>query len=88
MASRRCTLTAFSAISSTNITVTVSNGEVTLDGTVSGRDDKRRAEDLADNVSGVRHVQNNLRIQQQGTAMETTGVGATRSSAGTTRTTR
>lgn len=30
---------------------------------VDSRNDKRRAEDLADDVSGVRHVQNNLRIR-------------------------
>jgi osmotically-inducible protein OsmY len=82
-------------LDATYITVTVSNGEVTLDGTVSGRDSKRRAEDLADNVSGVRHVQNNLRIQQQGATAAaesegTTGAGTTRSSsgAGSARTTR
>jgi osmotically-inducible protein OsmY len=46
-----------------NITVTVSNGEVTLDGTVSTRLQKRRAEDCAEEVSGVKHVQNNLRVQ-------------------------
>ncbi|WP_395326996.1 BON domain-containing protein [Novosphingobium sp. BL-8H] len=44
------------------IRVTVSEGEVTLDGTVDSRAEKRRAEDLADDVSGARHVQNNLRV--------------------------
>lgn len=47
-----------------DIEVTVSNGEVTLTGTVRSRDDKRRAEDIADAVSGVKHVQNNVRVQQ------------------------
>lgn len=41
--------------------MTVESGEVTLAGSVEGRRAKRRAEDLADTVSGVRHVQNNLR---------------------------
>ncbi|HKG72783.1 MAG TPA: BON domain-containing protein [Aestuariivirgaceae bacterium] len=76
-------------LDASNITVAVSGGEVTLDGTVNSREDKRRAEDLADNVSGVRHVQNNLRVQQQGseTAASTS---ATRSSPGssTARSTR
>jgi osmotically-inducible protein OsmY len=50
-----------------NVTVAVSNGEVTLDGTVSTRLQKRRAEDCAEEVSGVKHVQNNLRVQEQST---------------------
>jgi osmotically-inducible protein OsmY len=49
-------------LDASNITVTVKGAEVTLDGFVSSRLDKRRAEDLADDVSGVRHVQNNLRL--------------------------
>jgi osmotically-inducible protein OsmY len=76
-------------LDATNITVTINGGEVTLDGTVNSREDKRRAEDLADNVSGVRHVQNNLRVQQQGS--ETAASSAsTRSSSGasTARSTR
>jgi len=35
---------------------------VTLNGTVRDRSQKRRAEDVADGVTGVTHVQNNLRI--------------------------
>lgn len=42
--------------------VAVSEGEVTLSGTVPDRAHKRRAEDLADGISGVRNVQNNLRV--------------------------
>jgi osmotically-inducible protein OsmY len=49
------------------ITVTVENGEVTLNGTVSRREDKRRAEDIVEDISGVKHVQNNLRVQQNTT---------------------
>lgn len=49
------------------VTVTVNNGEVTLDGTVSTRLQKRRAEDCAEDVSGVKHVQNNLRVQDSST---------------------
>jgi osmotically-inducible protein OsmY len=51
-------------IDASEIEVTVSNGEVTLNGTVTSREEKRRAEDLAEKVSGVRHVQNNLRLQR------------------------
>ena len=49
-------------LDASDIEVTVVQGEVTLSGTVSSRADKRRAEDLADNVSGVKHLQNNLRV--------------------------
>ena len=45
-----------------NVQVTVQNGEVTLDGTVENRRQKRRAEDIVHDLSGVGHVQNNLRI--------------------------
>lgn len=48
-------------LDASDIEVQVENGEVTLNGRVRTRDDKRRAEDLADGVSGVTHVQNNLR---------------------------
>lgn len=48
-----------------NIQVTVQDGEVTLDGTVSSRAQKRHAEDCVYDVSGVKHVQNNLRIEER-----------------------
>jgi osmotically-inducible protein OsmY len=49
-------------VDGTHVQVTVAKGEVTLDGTVSTREQKRRAEDCVDHISGVKHVQNNLRI--------------------------
>jgi osmotically-inducible protein OsmY len=49
-------------LDASNITVAVKEGEVTLSGFVATRWDKRRAEDVTDDVSGVRHVQNNLRV--------------------------
>ena len=52
-------------IDASRISVTVKDGEVTLSGTVSRRDDKRRAEDIVEDLSGVKHVQNNLRVDQQ-----------------------
>jgi osmotically-inducible protein OsmY len=51
-------------IDASEVDVTVTNREVTLSGTVNSRFEKRHAEDLAESVSGVNHVQNNLRIQQ------------------------
>lgn len=54
-------LTDDSWIDASNIDVTVSEGEVTLTGTVDNRTSKRRAEDVVDGITGVKHVQNNLR---------------------------
>lgn len=53
------------AVDARNIQVTVENGEITLDGTVGTRDEKRHAEDCVEDISGVRHVQNNLRVQER-----------------------
>jgi len=53
-------------LDASDIEVTVSGGEVTLSGSVDSRYSKRLAEDLADEVSGVTHVQNNLRVRQTG----------------------
>lgn len=51
-------------LDASDIEVTVSGREVTLDGTVESRSAKRHAEDCADAVSGVEHVQNNLRVRR------------------------
>ena len=45
-----------------DIEVIVQDAEVTLNGTVRHKADKRRIEDVAD-IDGVRHVQNNLRLR-------------------------
>lgn len=50
-------------LDATDVEVSVSNREVTLSGTVSDRNAKRRAEDIAEGVSGVGHVQNNIRVK-------------------------
>jgi osmotically-inducible protein OsmY len=49
-------------LDASNISVLVKEAEVTLEGFVNSRWDKRRAEDLVDDISGVKHVQNNLRV--------------------------
>jgi hypothetical protein len=48
-------------IDATNVVVNVKDAEVTLEGTVDDRMAKRRAEDLAANVRGVRDVHNHLK---------------------------
>lgn len=50
-------------VDASEIEVQVASGEVTLSGAVNRREDRRRAEDIAEQVLGVRHVQNNIRVQ-------------------------
>jgi hypothetical protein len=47
-----------------DVDVIVEDCEVTLNGTVRRKEDKRRIEDIAD-IDGVRHVQNNLRVRDR-----------------------
>ena len=58
-------LTDDRSVDARNVQVSVADGEVTLDGTVPSRRQKRRAEDCVDWISGVRHVQNNLRVRER-----------------------
>lgn len=51
-------------VDASRVEVQVESGEVTLNGTVSSREQKRRAEDCLERLSGVRHVQNNLRVEE------------------------
>jgi len=48
-----------------DVDLRVEDAEVTLNGTVRQKADKRRIEDIAD-IDGVRHVQNNLRVHERG----------------------
>jgi hypothetical protein len=48
-----------------NITVKVQGGEVTLTGTVGDRHMKYRAEEIAERVTGVKEVDNQIRVQKQ-----------------------
>jgi osmotically-inducible protein OsmY len=61
-------------VDASEVEVSVSGREVTLTGTFDSREAKRRVEDCAERVSGVRHVQNNLRVPQ-GTNQGTAGTG-------------
>lgn len=58
-------LTDHEHIDATHITVDVRSGEVVLTGTVEDRNAKRLAEDIVERVTGVKDVQNQLRIQTQ-----------------------
>jgi hypothetical protein len=51
-------------VDATEIEVRVHDGEVTLEGTVPTRHMKHRAEDLADDVPGVKDVDNDLRVMK------------------------
>ena len=84
-------------IDASEIDITVSNCEVTLSGTVDDRRAKRRAEDVVETISGVRHVQNNLRVRHHthggsgttagASAMAGLGTSGTSSMSGTAGTT-
>ena len=51
-------------VDASEVDVQVLGGQVTLTGTVSSRHEKRAAEDCAWNVSGVRDVDNHLKVHQ------------------------
>lgn len=51
-------------LDASDIEVEVKNGEVTLTGTVDTRFAKRRAEDIAEDVSGVTHCENRIRVNE------------------------
>lgn len=58
-------LTHSPRVDASNINVSAEDNEITLDGTVDSRMAKRCAEDCVHDISGVTHVQNNLRIQRE-----------------------
>ena len=59
------TMTDDPPLDASDITVQVEHGEVTLSGTVASREQKRRAEDVAERVSGVKDVTNQLRVSRE-----------------------
>lgn len=59
-------LTEEAQLDPSEVEVTVSDGEVTLNGFVLEKFEKRLAEDWADEVLGVTHVQNNIRVRRRG----------------------
>lgn len=67
-------------VDASEIEVLVSNSEVTLAGIVDSREAKRRAEDLAEQVSGVQNVQNNIRVNRDGASSSRSGTSGSTSS--------
>lgn len=61
-------------LDASKIGVSVSGGEITLSGTVENRAAKHHAEHLVEDLSGVTHVQNNLRVAK-GNPLTTPGRG-------------
>jgi len=55
-------LTFDHSVDASELTVDVKGGEVTLSGSVRDREQKRRAEDIAERVKGVSDVTNNIRV--------------------------
>jgi osmotically-inducible protein OsmY len=65
-------------IDASDVDLNIANGEVILSGTVDSRYAKRLAEDIAESVSGVANVQNNLRVRNyQAAAPDATDTTAT-----------
>ena len=70
-------------VDASNINVQIQNDEVVLSGTVNSREEKRRAEDVVESISGVRNVENRIRVGRNdmnfdrytGTANDAGGVG-------------
>ena len=63
-----------SFVDASDIEVKVENGEVTLSGTVDSKEIKRRAEDIAESVTGVSNVSNNLKVSKPVTAVGSTNL--------------
>lgn len=85
-------LTDYAYIDASDIDVSVKNSEVVLNGTVDSRYDKRLAESIAEDVTGVRNVENHIRVNRD---YSTTGdwsysdtAGHNETSSGTTNTSR
>jgi hypothetical protein len=72
-------LTDDDRVDASNIDVTVKDCEVTLTGSVSTREQKRRAETIIENLSGLKDVHNQLRVMEEGRSAQT---GATSASSG------
>jgi osmotically-inducible protein OsmY len=66
-------LTDDDMLDATNVQVQVQGNEVILSGTVNSRDQKRRAEDLVESISGVRDVENRIHVAHNYTGTRDVG---------------
>lgn len=68
-------LTDYPYLDASDIETEVKGGEVVLTGTVESRYAKRMAEDIVEDVSGVSHVENRLRVRQNTSNFGSSGSG-------------
>ncbi|HYH15459.1 MAG TPA: BON domain-containing protein, partial [Flavisolibacter sp.] len=61
-------------VDASDIEIEVNQNEVVLKGHVDSREAKRRAEDLVESVSGVRHVENRLRVGRSDTSFGSSNI--------------
>ncbi len=81
-------LTDSSYLDASDIDIEVSSGEVVLTGTVESRFAKRMAEDIAEDVSGVKNVENRIRVNRDwNTNRSNFGTSGTSSTVGSTSST-
>jgi osmotically-inducible protein OsmY len=70
-------------VDASDIRIEIQNDEVILSGNVNSREEKRRAEDIVESISGVRNVENRIKVGRSGpnfdrytgTATDAGGVG-------------
>lgn len=72
------------SIDSSEVTVDVSNGKVSLEGTVPDRRMKHAVEDLIDACPGVKDIDNRIRVQRPGGSSSSMATGGTSTQAGAT----
>ncbi|HZF65224.1 MAG TPA: BON domain-containing protein [Chitinophagaceae bacterium] len=65
-----------SFVDASEIDVKVDNGNVILSGVVDSRQVKRRAEDIAESISGVHNVENHLRVAKYDTYVGSAGIAS------------
>jgi osmotically-inducible protein OsmY len=60
-------------VDATGIAVEVQGTDVILTGLVTDKSEKRRAEDIAENIPGVKHVENRIRVDNTGARADSWG---------------